>query len=401
MSVVTNHTSPAMYGFDNGNAPRFTAGRGYPPRQPEDVLAAQMAGLGFQDEGRGAPRGGGYGAQQQAAAFSPPPSAQAMYPSRQAGGRGQIPYTYARPQQPLQTGGGPLAAFTALNQKVSTAQQLARLNGWTLDEAVARLGGFSADEVRMLQAAASNNGAASLQQAQLAQQQALVAREEQLRHLQALQSQLVQQQAQNAAMQLPPPGSYDAQSLYQDAAGGRLSGAGGPGGDVASAYEQRQVAKQQLEANLKSRSSSRPPRTHTASPARSDTSAKRSGSPTASTASSRFEAGQAQARPKDTSSAASTKSSPKSSLGPGSAHSEQLVANRDSRERTAPFMPPASTATRPALSLAGPTNNAPFLSALASGTGNAFPLGFSVVVRQPRGPPAGADELGDANFASR
>lgn len=39
----------------------------------------------------------------------------------------------------------------ALNQKIVTAQTISASQGWTLDESIARLGGFSQDEIRLLQ----------------------------------------------------------------------------------------------------------------------------------------------------------------------------------------------------------------------------------------------------------
>ncbi|KAJ9115101.1 hypothetical protein QFC22_005430 [Naganishia vaughanmartiniae] len=144
-------------------------------------------------------------------------------------------------------------AMQALNQKVVQAQNLARINGWNLDEAIHHMGGFTQNELDLLKLAA------------VREQQA-----KELASLQVLQAQIQarQQQMQFLAQNAPlgfGSASFSA-GLPQDEesylnVGRHARNTIDPSlplptaeNNLGSAMEQRLAAKQQIEANLRARS---------------------------------------------------------------------------------------------------------------------------------------------------
>jgi hypothetical protein len=220
-----------------------------------------------------------------------------------------------------------------------------------------------------------------------------------------------------------------------------------PLSDVASAYEQRQAAKHQIEANLRARSGGRPstdapsrdqgyppsamplvtahgsaplhspPIPLSSSPGRSSDTHK-SNSPIATSYSNKID-GPAPWRKREgpaVSSSASSGSSPTPSLrGVPTAEKRSPTAPSDISNRAQ--SPDRNVMSNPS-SLGGRSSpshpvlrNArapsPLPSSLSryqpepSYSGTTTPTFSVVVIRQPRGPPAGADELGSHNFATR
>ncbi|KAJ9104554.1 hypothetical protein QFC21_002051 [Naganishia friedmannii] len=144
-------------------------------------------------------------------------------------------------------------AMQALNQKVVQAQNMARINGWSLDDAVHHMGGFTQNELDLLKlAAVREQQAKELASLQLLQAQ-IQARQQQMQFL-----------AQNAPLGF---GSASfAAGLPQDEesylnVGRQARNTIDPSlplptaeNNLGSAMEQRLAAKQQIEANLRARS---------------------------------------------------------------------------------------------------------------------------------------------------
>ncbi|KAI5454396.1 hypothetical protein NCC49_004449 [Naganishia albida] len=144
-------------------------------------------------------------------------------------------------------------AMQALNRKVVQAQNIARINNWTLDEAIHQMGGFTQNELDLLKLAV------------VREQQA-----KELANLQVLQAQIHsrQQQMQLMAQAGPlgfgsssfPTGFAQGEDAY-NANGSRARNTIDPSlplptaeNNMGSAMEQRLAAKQQIEANLRARS---------------------------------------------------------------------------------------------------------------------------------------------------
>lgn len=279
---------------------------------------------------------------------------------------------------------------------------------------------------------------------------AAAAAAEQVRQLHALQTQLQIRQAQNQHLQAQM--LQQQQQQYKQAQSGytspplpsQSSDGSPPLGSVASSYEQRQIAKQQIEANLRARSNGggsldqQPgslihlqtyPTTHNQplpSPPVTSTSqtdsffslsghpSKPSLSPTSNGPTKNETASTWRKGPHPVnavSSGTSSRSSPTPSIrGQPERRSPPLPTGRQpSPDRINPTVasrldrnPQAGSTARNAQAPSPlPVTLSSRYTPEPRQSGQQTPTFAVVVIRQPRGPPAGADELGGHNFASR